>query len=191
MRLSFADWVSTAKHSSSIRILQARVLAGMDGPVLDATLPATTVAGLTVLNHGEQLQVAELFAGSFMGWTQAAYVIHKGCHPLRVRLLVDREASCSDAATFTHSPIRPVLSLKELCRALREDCNMYVVGDVSDPWWYKALSLPSIKLWCASPPCQPFSTAGRGPGLLVPDGQALLHFSVLLEIFLPAASFLH
>ena len=134
VRLNFADWVVTAKHSESIRILQSRVLEGDTCPILDATLPTTTVAGQTVLNQGEQLQVAEIFAGSFMGWTQAAYVIHRGGHPVRTRLLVDNEASCCEAAAFTHLPLRPVSSPMELCRALRGDCNMFIVGEISDPW---------------------------------------------------------
>ena len=185
VRLTTTDWIAVAKHCKRIRILQARVLHGTTGPIIDATLPVTAVAGHTTLLAHEQIQVAELFAGSFLGWTQAAYVIHKGFHALRTRLLLDKDPACCTAASFTHAPLSPVSSPQELTLALRGDCNMFVVGDIAASWWYKALALPEIRIWCASPPCQPFSTAGRGSGLSVVDGQAILHLTSLLEVIQP------
>ena len=76
-------------------------------------------------------------------------------------------------------------SSQELTQALGGDCNLFVVGDIAQPWWYKALTLPDIQIWCAFPPCQPFSTASRGPGLMVQEWQAVLHLTSLLEVIRP------
>ena len=94
---------------------------------------------------------------------------------MRVRWLLDCEGHCFPGAAMVHGNLRPVRDSDTLAQALRGDHDMFIQADITHAWWRRVLALPQVQVWCASPPCQPFSTAPSGAGVFAPDGKALLH----------------
>ena len=175
VRMSLTDWFGVASHCGCIRVLQTRGHLQQDHIVLDATEAFATVSGDVCLRADETIQVAELFAGGYNGWHQAATVIHRNQLPMRTRFSLDRDRHCAQAATITHDQLTVVDEPEQLFHALTLNQDVNVVGDVDQRWWMRGLAQSPIEAWCASPPCQPFSKAASGPGVKAADGKALLH----------------
>ena len=57
----------------------------------------------------------------------------------------------------------------------------FISADVEETWWHSVFERRPIHVACLSPPCQPWSSAGKRSGLQVPDGQVLLTAAKILS----------
>ena len=187
IRLRYSDYYATAQHASTLRILFAALCNEPTGPVIDVTGRMSMVATTVDLQSAETLVVAELFCGSFCGWSQAAYQLHRLGRPLYPKVLLDAVEGCFPSARLIHKGLRKVSSLDELQALLQGNVPVFVHASLTDHWWLRSLSAPCPHLWCISPPCQPWSTASAGPGLEADDGRLILHLSSLLRALRPPA----
>ena len=102
-----------------------------------------------------------------------------------MRFSLDRDTRCAECATYMHPDVHVTDDPQQLQASLSKDLNLFVVGDVDQRWWVSGLAQAGIEVWCVSPPCQPFSTASFGQGILAASGKALLHVLALAEVLQP------
>ena len=154
--------------------------------VIDATYGTSVVAGLTHLRRDETVLLAELFCGSYNGWSQGAYVLREMGYDVSVCWLLDHDPACVSAASLIHDgALQLAQNFDDLRRYAASACDVMAVADLTDTWWHGLCALPGVGVWAASPPCQPWSTASWGPGLSSGDGKLLLHLLALLEVYQP------
>ena len=87
--VSEAIYQSVVVHSSTIRVLQARVLSGSELPIIDTCSGLALVAGAVLLQRTEVIEVAELFCGGFNGWSQGLRILRTFGYDCRMKWLLD------------------------------------------------------------------------------------------------------
>ena len=183
LRVRIADYHTTVKHSNYLRILFAALEKGAAGPVIDVTAGISVWAATVMLDNCEVLHSFELFSGGVAGWTQAAWVHNRMGRPLHMRWMLDAEDGCFPPARVVCPGLRKVSSLSQLVQLLRCGTHVFIHACVTESWWLRAMTSPCPHLLCASPPCQPWSTAASGLGLCANDGKLILHLTNLLKVF--------
>ena len=183
IRVRLSDFYLTAKHSRFLRILYASLGQGATGPVIDVTSGISVLAATVTTLRQELLQGVELFSGGVCGWTQAAWMQHQAGRRVNFRWLLDAEEGCFPSARFAHRGLRKVACLTELQQLLTSGVPAFICASITDSWWLRAMSAPCPHLLCASPPCQPWSAASTGLGLMANDGKLVLHLTNLLRVF--------
>ena len=181
LRASFQDYDILLRHVSSVKVLQAFTQTKGDVTILDATAAPAFFSGFVPVQRHEALQVAEVFAGGFAGWSRAIAALRDGGVPLHVSWLLERDPSCW-----------PVLQAMDSSLALAETAadivpssasgSLLIAADFRDVWWRRAFHLRPVDLAVISPPCQPWSQAGRSQGLHSPDGVLLLEVIEVLRV---------
>ena len=184
VRMRASDYYAVGKHSEKVRILHSTLTHEPEQRVIDATYGSTVVAGLTHIRRDETVAMAELFSGSFNGWSQAAYVLHDMGYDVKVRWLLDQDPACATSAGLSHDACLHVVTNEgELRSALTSSGDVFAVASLEHAWWHSLCALPGTVVWAASPPCPPWSMASWGPGLESQDGQLVLHLLALLEVY--------
>ena len=184
VRMRSADWHAVGKYSKTLRILHSSLHFDGQSAVIDTTSGMSVVSGAITTVEDTTVCAAEIFSGAFCGWSQAAWMVHKAGYPLHVRWLLDHDASVYDSARMVHArPLARVTNSEELRCQLQGFGDIFVPGCVRDPFWHRLLACPHLGLVATSPPCPPWSTASRGPGLDALDGQLLLHVLAAIEPF--------
>ena len=160
LRLRAQDWYSVGQYSDTLRILHSTFYRDVEQRVIDATCGTSVVAGLVKIQESKSVVLAEVFSGSFNGWSQAAYVLRDLGFDVHVRWLLDQDSSCTDSACLIHSgPLQVAHCLQDLRNCLSSQCDVFAVANFTDSWWHGLLACPGLTAIAASPPCPPWSTA--------------------------------
>ena len=150
----------------------------------------------TILIHPSSrrgdLQVAELFGG-IAGWSEASEMF--GCVP---RLVIEKDegtAQCC-AKKLKCEVMKAEVYVNQILQGNVID-KVVLCDNVNSRWVWMALTLANCDCTLGSPPCQPWSTAGKGLGLQSEDGMifsetlqwgARAHISVMLMENVPGFS---
>ena len=186
VRIPLSTWYCTAKFCTSLRIFHSPLDHATRPPVIDATWGTSVVAATPVLRADETIQAAELFCGGFCGWSQSLRIFQKLQCNVCTRWMLDCNADCFDSAKFVHGGLQLVHNEVSLKRAVRDhELPFFIQGDICDTWWHHVFEGSAAHLWCASPPCPPWSQASTGPGLACPDGQLVLLLAAMMQALQP------
>ena len=185
VRLSLQNWYMIAKHVQCIRILNAQLIPEQTGPVIDTTIGSSVVSGNVVARADESIQVSEIFSGGFLGWSQAISILEHHQIPVQVRWMLDREPLSARGAAAQFDSMCNISAVEDLQAAFQSKGPFFVNADAFNDWWLQIIPHAATDLWCASPPCQPWSAAGSGQGLHCKEGQLMLRLAALLEAFQP------
>ena len=185
VRLCLKDWYAVGQHSKSIRVLNCPVVGANEPPVLDATVGSAVVAAGVVLRHDESIRVAELFSGGFMGWGQSVSILQHNGVPVRLSWALDKDPQCGRAFLAQHDGATVVTAVSDMRVAIQSHSPTFLNADIQSDWWHPWLTVHPADVWCCSPPCQPWSTAGSQQGFHDGDGKLVLRLLSLIEIFQP------
>ena len=186
VRVPLSTWYCTAKHSKFLRILKCPIDLDARPPVIDATWGTAVVFAKPTLRADETLQTAELFAGGFCGWGQSIRVMNSLQIPVATKWMLDNCADCFDSARFVHGGATLASDGVSLKQAFIHSTEpIFVLGDISCDWWFPALADGRTHIWCASPPCPPWSQASSGAGLQSHDGMLILRLASLMQACQP------
>ena len=110
--------------------------------------------------------MVHLFAGGYGGWTSALRYFQPKIYP-KVRTVsveLDRKLAFQHALSHKESffPTDAKLPPGLLDKI---PGNLMVCADIASPGWQVIINGASSTLWTLSPPCQPWSSAGREQGL--------------------------
>ena len=185
VKVTLQNWYTVVKHVKSVRILNAPLLSDDAGPVIDTTTGSSVVSGNIVARADESIQVSEIFCGGFLGWSQAVSVLEHHQIPVHVRWLLDREPLSARGAAAQFDTVTCIQDKDEMRASFQAPGPYFVNADAFSDWWLEIQQHAATDLWCASPPCQPWSAAGSGQGLHCKEGQLMLGLVALLEAFQP------
>eukprot|EP00438_Fugacium_kawagutii_P010014 Skav223141 [mRNA] locus=scaffold470:220693:225262:+ [translate_table: standard] len=116
-----------------------------------------------------ELTIIEAFAG-MGGWSHAAAVMNRD-----VRLMIEKDEATAKVCAKTFGC--PVFTASEYIEKIlkHEQILCCVINDtIENPKTWMAIALSNPEAILASPPCQPWSSAGNSQGLSADDGQAML-----------------
>ncbi|CAE7630128.1 unnamed protein product [Symbiodinium sp. CCMP2592] len=171
-----AVYQAVARHSAVLRILQAQVHQDQETCVIDTCSGRSVVAGTCISSSSaETVEVAEIFAGGFCGWSQGLRVLNSFGYQGRVKWLLDTAEDCFLGCRQVNPGTTPVFQQTELLEVWQSPEPTFICSSLEFGWWLQGPALTNPKIVCASAPCQPWSTGGSGPGLEDPDGLLLLH----------------
>ena len=139
LRVDAHKYQAVLQHCTEVRILQARVQEGTP-PVICADMPGATFAATARVRADTVVQMAELFAGGFSGWSEAAWALWTQGQPLRTAWLLDHDTNWLRAATVRDRQTQVATNPGELqtaCQPDHADARIYVVADIKDSWWHK------------------------------------------------------
>eukprot|EP00435_Cladocopium_sp_Y103_P011103 s4555_g2.t2 len=91
--------------------------------------------------------------------------------------MVEIDRSTAEVCAQNHG--LPVLSIGDALNAIKGQClpkSFVLHADVLSPMVYVIAGFMGVSTWLASPPCQPWSQAGRMRGLSDPDGAVFAGF---------------
>ena len=176
LKLPSADW-SMVRHSSKpLKILQAVTAKDplWHDLVLDCTGLDSVVVAQIETECTESLVVAELFAGGFQGFSQAAWALHRAGLPISVKWGVEKAPDCLQHQKAMEPDLIELRSKSDIHAFT--DCNspIMIIGDVCDNWWINVWNRLPVNTLAVTAPCQPWSLAGRESGLNSPVGRLLL-----------------
>ena len=175
VKVSEAMYQAVVRHSPTLRILQASVLSGPNGPVIDTTTGRAVLAGAVALRQDATLEVAEIFCGGFNGWSQGVQILRSFGYSCSVKWLLDTDESCYEGTRQHHPSLHKVYNHFDLSDASADTAPAFICASLEHVWWAQGPAITGPSLLCASPPCQPWSTGGTGSGLEALDGQLMLH----------------
>ncbi|CAE7660264.1 mspIM [Symbiodinium sp. KB8] len=164
-----------AKHSPVLRILQAQVSADSATPVIDTCRGLSVVAGPSVLQNSEVVEIAEVFCGGFNGWSQGVHVLRSFGYQGRVKWLLDTAQECFLGTRQVNPGATCIYEQATLLEEWTKDSPTFICASLEHVWWLQGPALTQPSILCASPPCQPWSSGGMGTGLESPDGLLFLH----------------
>ena len=175
LKLRPADWNVLQHMQGPLKVLQAVVGLQNNSYVLDCTDIRSVVLGAAALEQGETVQMAELFCGGFNGFAQAAFVLNRCSVPIHARWSLDVDEACdrmikcrAPATDFIRSPPDFEAAMQ------RQEATVHMSADITWNWWMRGFLHMPVQLVAASPPCQPWSSAGSESGLESLDGKLML-----------------
>ena len=121
------------------------------------------------------MRILELFSGSFGGWKAGMHFIH-----YKTDFCIQTVSIDHDHQTCLNFALNHATNFLKTTNHLTDGLFVHstdswvIAPDVLDPALLKALSLWAPQAATVSAPCPPWSRAGRGGGLLKPDGMLLL-----------------
>ena len=174
LRMRLNDWFLLGQHVQELSAIWTRVNILEESVVLDSTIGPAFLAGYIPLAQHETLRMAEVFCGGFCGWTQAAYCLREGGVPIKTTWLLDNDAELIDSVEATHFDVKTLMGVSGFDEALLTDDVLFLRADIHDEWWHRVWAGRTPDLIAASPPCQPWSSAGNQSGLQSPDGVLFL-----------------
>ncbi|OLP95288.1 hypothetical protein AK812_SmicGene22606 [Symbiodinium microadriaticum] len=179
LRLRKSDWETVGKHCSTLRALWTNVQINGTVVILDATVGPAFIVGSATLREDETVQVVELFCGGFAGWSQAAWALAEAGSRVRVRWMLDIEDDYQQLLAVPHQGAQAVQGTESLLQADWDSSPVIILGNFEHTWWFRAWTHAFPDMVVASPPCQPWSTAGQQTGLDSPDGRLLLRLAAV------------
>eukprot|EP00439_Symbiodinium_sp_Y106_P041245 s380_g5.t1 len=173
--VSEAIYQSVVVHSSTIRVLQARVLSGSELPIIDTCSGLALVAGAVLLQRTEVIEVAELFCGGFNGWSQGLRILRTFGYDCRMKWLLDTAEECFEGSRQVNPGLRKVYTQEQLLEQCFDTDPCFVCASLEHTWWAQGMAITQPQVACVSAPCQPWSVGGQGSGLEDAEGRLLLH----------------
>ena len=185
LRASFQDYEAVLRRATNIRVLQAFVHHKEGITILDATAGPAFFAGMVRTSCHKVLQVAEVFAGGFAGWSRAVAALRDGGIPVHVSWILERDSSCWPLLQAMDPSLKTASDVSQVPSAAQPSDTVLLATDFRDPWWMKATHLRPIDILLASPPCQPWSSAGCAHGFHSGDGMLLLELVEYVRVAVP------
>ena len=185
VRMSLADWFAVGKHAKTLRVLNCPLVGDNGPPVLDTLLGTAVLATGIVVRNDESIRVAELFSGGFMGWGQMVSVLQHHAVPVRLKWALDCNPICARSFVAQHDHAHVVDAHSDHKAALKRQGPAFLNASIREIWWQQWQAKHPADIWCCSPPCQPWSTAGSQQGLHDGDGQLVLSVFSLIEVHQP------
>ena len=179
LKMTQTDWLLVKHSTLPLKVLQASTVKPDErgDVILDTTGPQCVIISQVETSRHETLTFAEIFAGGFQGWSQAAWSLQRIGVPVSVAWGVEKAADCVPMQRAIHPEQEEVTSITELSRIQSLDSFLMVVGDVCDNWWLRTQNIKPINALAVSAPCQPWSFAGRETGLSSPVGRLMLRMA--------------
>ena len=182
LRLRSADWATLGAHCDFIRALWTQVRVSGEVVIVDTTVGAAFLAGDVCLRDDTTLQIAEIFCGGFAGWTQAAWQVNATGHPVRAAWLLDLEDAVQAPLEHLIPDLSTVASASELQACADHTNPLLLLANFEHTWWHRVWASMPPDIVTASPPCQPWSSAGSQSGLSSPDGRLILLLISVLQV---------
>ena len=142
--------------------------------ILDATSAPSFFAGHIELRKDECLQVAELFCGGFGGWSRAVSVLRHAGVRVHTSWVLEKDDECMAVLAASDPDLVLAETLGDFAPSRNPTDTVLIHEDFHAQWWRPIVSKRPTHIMCASPPCQPWSSAGQEAGLNTQDGQLLL-----------------
>ena len=175
LRMRLSDWLFLGQFVDELSAIWTQINI-MDGSVvLDSTIGPAFLTGHIPLARHEALKMAEVFCGGFCGWTQAAYCLRDAGVPIKTCWLLDSDAELIDPIRTAHPDIKVTFGPSDFDKFQDLDDTVFLKADLNEGWWHRVWAGRTPDLIAASPPCQPWSTAGHQGGLQCPDGVFFPH----------------
>ena len=170
LKMRLAEWNLWRVVQGPLKVLNVGV-QWVGAWVLDATEHESVVVATAKIEDSTSISAAEFFAGAFMGWSQAAYMLHRLRVPLSVDWGIERNPECMPMQQCQSTNV-VVTNAYDMC-APDSVAAEYVslLADVRDHWWLRMFAIRPVQVAVVSAPCPPWS---RAAGLLHADGQLLL-----------------
>ena len=182
LRVPLSTWFSLLQYSSIVRAVWTQVAVRDNIVVLDATQSPAWLAGDVTLRADETVRIAEIFAGGFAGWTQAAWCIKEGGgFPIQTSWLLDIDDDVIPPLQTMLPDLQVVSSAGELADA-SVDSVLLLSANFEHEWWLRVWGQFPPHIVVCSPPCQPWSGAGWQSGLDSPDGRLVLRVAALMGL---------
>ena len=188
LKINEADWMYLQWSDKPWKILQAKLYRDplWCSPLLDCSDSSAAIVSHISTGDPEVQSVIEFFAGGFLGWTQGGYILHTLGLPSSIKWGIEVDESClpmQRAMLPSHVTIRNVQDMHAAVSS--HACHPMILGDVRDNWWLRMFQLLPGNTWAVSPPCQPWSSAGREGGLSSALGQLFFRIADLAAVFQP------
>ena len=187
LKVSMCQWTHVVRHCQSFVILAAR----LDG--VDSLDVSRDFSGLVCKSSDrtpmdrDALQCMELFCGAFSGWSQVFDACQKLGYTCDMRLAADISPECIVAYQRTFCDGDDLVvgpwNFDVPGNDLPDRCLMET--DIRNYRWTYLTGCYVMDFCVASPPCQPWSRANKGPGLLSSGGSLLLDTIGLARIIRP------
>ena len=151
-------------------------------------LPAHSLLVPQTRLQSDRLTMLELFAGGYGGWAHAAKHLGKMGFPSTSIVAVEANPEYALQYAITHNAFLCRDSTK-ITKAHFESIETDVILNmrIQDAAWHTFLAEVSPPLWTLSPPCQPFSKAGKEGGLNSQDGMIFAECILMARIHRPVA----
>ena len=174
LRMRLSDWHFLGQHVDEITAIWTQVSNLNGSVVLDSTVGPAFLTGHVQLAKHEALRMAEIFCGGFCGWTQAAYCLREGGVPVKTSWLLDSDPELIEPIKIAHPEVKVTFGPGDFDVLHDIEDTLFLRADFNDGWWHRVWAGRTPDLLAASPPCQPWSTAGHQGGLQCPDGGLFL-----------------
>ena len=182
LRATYQDYEALLRHVSTVRVLQAHVQYHEGVVVLDTVNSISFFAGSAEVQNTEILQAAEIFAGGFAGWSRALASLKSGGVRIHPSWLLERDPTCATVLQSMDSSIQLATCIEDLHASRQSHDTLLLSVDFHASWWRKVLHVRPVQIALVSPPCQPWSQAGKGDGLASPDGIIVLQLAELFRV---------
>ena len=180
LRVRHSDWHASVQRADMISALWTHVHMDEGCIILDSTVGPAFLSARIRFHSFEVLRFAELFAGGFCGWSQAAYCLKVGGVPIHRSWMLDNAHEVLPCVQARHPNMISVTTAEELSNIEGHgDKPLYLLADFNETWWQRIWTLQPPDIVAASPPCQPWSAAGRQGGLRHPDGVLFLSLAAM------------
>ena len=138
VKLSEVMYQTVACNSDTLQILQAAVVEGSEGPIIDTTSGHAVVAGTKPIRKDTTLEVAEIFCGGFNGWSQGIHVLKTFGYSCGVKWLLDTDECCYEGTRQNHPSLRKAFTQTELQDMCADDDPVFLCADLEHVWWAQA-----------------------------------------------------
>ena len=170
LRLRLSDWYSLVSHVEVFRAMWAHARSHDQVVLLDTTVGYSFLAGYIPLQVHEAIRVAEMFPGGFCGWSQAAYCLQELGVKLRSTWFLDKDPAVLETMRIANPGVKVAQGPSGFQEVDFPSEQAIMLADINEKWWHQIWALCTPDILAASPPCQPWSAAGRQGGLVTPDG---------------------
>ena len=182
LRMRLEDWAAIGTNCSRVRALWTQVCINEQVVILDATRGPAFLACTVATRQDETLQMVELFSGGFSGWSQAAWAIREMGYPISTSWLLDIEDNYDKPMQAQDRTTQIVRTAADLAEADFSGGPVAIFANIEHQWWHRAWIRAPPHLLVASPPCQPWSSAGQQSGLSSPDGRLVLLLAAICQV---------
>ena len=170
LRASTQDYEVLLRRVKEVRVLQAFISCQQSTVIIDATQGPSFFAGAMQTQCHEVLQIAEVFAGGFAGWSRAVASL-RGCGlPIHVSWILERDSACRSPLHVMDSGLVEATMPDDIPPHRQPTDTVLLVADFRDSWWRRVVHLRPVDVALFSPPCQPWSSASYAEGLGAEDG---------------------
>ena len=182
LRASIQDFEVLLRHTTTVRVLQAFVHHQDNITIIDATAGPCFYAGAIPTQCHETLQVAEVFAGGFAGWSRAIATLRDGGLPVHVSWMLEKDLACRSPLAAMDFDLITATDQSMIPPAHQPSDTVLLAADFCDSWWRCVNHLRPVDIAVISPPCQPWSQAGKTQGFNSADGMLLLEVVEFLRV---------